>query len=214
MILYSLGKSSFGMLGRIFGHSRSLIYRWIVEEMAMLPEPQISGDIKEMEFDEMWHFIGSKKNKIRIIKAVDRRTGRTVAWVTGGRDAATFRRLYDKVKQLKDCTFYTDDWDAFAKVLPAERHIIGKSGTVIIERDNSNTRHHLGRMTRRTKVVSKCPKMVDLSLRLYHHLHNGELFNTLAGIFRPILGVIRDKVNLEWFFVFRAGDSRCLGIVI
>jgi transposase len=61
VILYSLGKASFTMLGKIFGHSPSLLYRWIVEEAAKLPEPAISGNIKEMEFDEMWHFIGSKK---------------------------------------------------------------------------------------------------------------------------------------------------------
>jgi insertion element IS1 protein InsB len=47
-----------------------------------------------------------------------------VAWVLGGRDAATFQRLYEKVKHLKGCMFYTDDWDAFAKVLPKERHIV------------------------------------------------------------------------------------------
>ena len=63
VILYSLGKASFNMLGKIFGHSPSLLYRWIVEEMAKLPEPAVAGDIKEMEFDEMWHFIGSKKTK-------------------------------------------------------------------------------------------------------------------------------------------------------
>lgn len=63
VILYSLSKASFNMLGKIFGHSPSLIYRWIVEEMAKLPEPSVPGDIKEMEFDEMWHFIGSKKTK-------------------------------------------------------------------------------------------------------------------------------------------------------
>jgi transposase len=63
VILYSLGKASFNMLGKIFGHSPSLLYRWIVEEMAKLPEPAVPGDIKEMEFDEMWHFIGSKKTK-------------------------------------------------------------------------------------------------------------------------------------------------------
>ncbi|MGH8551470.1 MAG: IS1 family transposase, partial [Methylococcales bacterium] len=96
-----------------------------------------------------------KKNKKSIIKAVDRSTGRTVAWVLGSPDTATFRKLYDKVKHLTGCIFYTDDWDAFARVLPPERHIIGKAHTVAIERDNSNTRHHLGRMTRRTKVVSK-----------------------------------------------------------
>src|SRR5262249_30735790 len=61
VILYSMGKASFGMLGKIFGHSRSLMYRWIVEEAEKLPEPVVPDGIKEMEFDEMWHFIGSKK---------------------------------------------------------------------------------------------------------------------------------------------------------
>ncbi|ETZ06934.1 hypothetical protein P618_200907 [Holospora obtusa F1] len=41
------------------------------------------------------------------------------------------------------------------KSLPKNRHSIGKSGTVCIEQDNGNTKHHLGRMTRSTKVVSK-----------------------------------------------------------
>jgi IS1 family transposase len=68
---------------------------------------------------------------------------------------------------LTDCTFYTDDWDAFAKVLPPERHVIGKSGTVTTERDNSNTRHYLARFARRTKVVSKKEEMVNLSIKLW-----------------------------------------------
>ena len=63
-----------------------------------------------------------------------------MAWVLGGRDTSTFQRLYDKVKHLTDCTFYTDDWEAFAKVLPSTRHIIGKAHTIAIERDNSNRR--------------------------------------------------------------------------
>jgi insertion element IS1 protein InsB len=68
------------------------------------------------------------------------------------------------VKHLKGCIFYTDDWKAFSDVLPAERHIVGKAHTVAIERDNSNTWHHLGRFTRRIKVVSKSVAMVDLTL--------------------------------------------------
>ena len=96
----------------------------------------------------------AKKRKLWLIKAIDRSSGGTIAWVLGGRDSVTFRRLYNKLKHLKNCTFFTDNWDAFAEVLPPERHIIGKTGTVAIERDNSNTRHHLGRFTRRTKVVS------------------------------------------------------------
>jgi transposase len=61
VILYSLSKASFSMLGRLFGVSRTLTYRWIKAEAEALPDPEVPGDIKEMEFDEMWHFIGQKK---------------------------------------------------------------------------------------------------------------------------------------------------------
>lgn len=110
---------------------------------------------------------GFKKNKKWILKAVDRRTRHTIAWVIGGRDIATVKKLYAKLEHLKNATFYTDDWDAFAAVLPQERHRIGKKHTVTIERNNSNTRHRLARMTRRTKVVSHAEAMIDLSMRLF-----------------------------------------------
>ncbi len=64
VLLYSLGKASFNILGKIFGHSPALIYRWVRKEMSALPDPKVSGDIKEMEFDEMWHFVGQKKQKV------------------------------------------------------------------------------------------------------------------------------------------------------
>jgi insertion element IS1 protein InsB len=127
-------------------------------------------------------FYWLKKRKLWIIKAVDRRTGRTVAWVLGSRNSKTFQRLYDKVKHLKNCIFYTDDWDVFAKVLPPERHITGKAHTIDIEHDNSNTRHHLGRFTRRTKVVSKKEFMVDLTLRIWHAVTTNGIFMALQNI--------------------------------
>ena len=131
-----------------------------------------------------------RKNKIWVIKAIDRSTRRVVAWVLGNRDIATFKRLYDKVKHLKDCVFYTDDWDAFAAILPSERHIIGKEHTVTIEQNNSNTRHHLGRFTRRTKVVSKSNKMVDITLKLWNAMTGSsifEIYQNLEAVFTRIL---------------------------
>jgi transposase-like protein len=61
VVLYSLSKSSYSILGKIFGRNRSLIYRWIKEAGLQTQEPSIDGDIQEIEFDEMWHLIGSKK---------------------------------------------------------------------------------------------------------------------------------------------------------
>ena len=63
LILYGLGKGSYNMLGKIFKVNRSLVYRWLKEAAEELPYPSISGHIKEIEFDEMWHFVGEKKTK-------------------------------------------------------------------------------------------------------------------------------------------------------
>jgi insertion element IS1 protein InsB len=90
-----------------------------------------------------------------------------VARVLGDRDTATFRRLYDKVRRLKRRVFYADAWRAFSEALPRSRRVVGKAHTVAAERDNSDTRHHLARFTRRTKVVSKKAGMVDLTLKLW-----------------------------------------------
>jgi IS1 family transposase len=77
---------------------------------------------------------------------------------------------------VQSCIFYTDNWDAFANVLPKERHIIGKTHTTTIEQDNSNTRHHLGRMTRRTKVVSKSEDMIDMTMKMWCALTQQDIF--------------------------------------
>jgi len=61
VLLYSLAKGSYGMLGTIFNRNRSLIYRWIKEAGMSFDDPVPEGEIKEIEFDEMWHFIQSKK---------------------------------------------------------------------------------------------------------------------------------------------------------
>ena len=63
IILYSVGKSSYGFLGKLFGVSRSTPYKWIKKIAAATPGPVISNSIKEIEFDEMWHFIQSKKTR-------------------------------------------------------------------------------------------------------------------------------------------------------
>lgn len=61
VLFYSLGKSSYNMLAKIFDTWPSLVYRWIVEAGLKVPDQEISDDINAMEFDEMWHYVGNKK---------------------------------------------------------------------------------------------------------------------------------------------------------
>lgn len=127
----------------------------------------------------------SKKNKIWIFKALNRESHKTMAWVVGRRNKKTLQRLYDKLSHLK-ATFYTDKWNIFTKVLPQERHIIGKQHTHLIESNNANTRHHLGRMTRRTKVVSKSLLMIELTMKLWVYYAHQENFSSERDNFLSI----------------------------
>ena len=61
ILLYSMAKGSYRMIGRLLKIDHTLVYRWIRAFGESLPEPEISGEITQLEFDEMWHFIGSKK---------------------------------------------------------------------------------------------------------------------------------------------------------
>jgi insertion element IS1 protein InsB len=71
---------------------------------------------------------------------------------------------------MKGRAFVTDDWDGYHRLIPQEQLFTGKDLTYPIEQNNSDVRHYLSRFNRRTKIVSKCEKMVDYTLRLFHHL--------------------------------------------
>jgi len=61
VLLYSLGKASFRWLGKLLGVSDVSVYRWVRQAAEALPEPQVREEIREMELDELWHFLHAKK---------------------------------------------------------------------------------------------------------------------------------------------------------
>ena len=131
VVLYSLGQGSCDRFGKRLGRNRSLTDRWIREAGFRIAEPEIDGEITRIEFDELWHFMESKKELL--IQAVNRGSRRAIAWSLGGRESVTLRRLRDEVKHGKDRMFHMDKWEAFMEVPPPERHVIGQSGTWAIE---------------------------------------------------------------------------------
>ena len=62
VLLYGRGKSSYGFIAKLFKVSRVAVLKWIRNVASRLPEPVIGEGIKEIQVDEMWHFI-NKKNK-------------------------------------------------------------------------------------------------------------------------------------------------------
>jgi transposase-like protein len=64
VLLYSLGKASFRWLGKLLGVSDVSVYRWVRQAAEELPEPQVREEIREMELDELWHFLQAKKTSV------------------------------------------------------------------------------------------------------------------------------------------------------
>ncbi len=63
VMLYTFSKASYNFLAKkIFHCSPTTVMNWIKRAGAEAKMPEITEDIKEIEIDEMWHFIGSKKN--------------------------------------------------------------------------------------------------------------------------------------------------------
>ena len=54
-----------------------------------------------LEVDELWTFVGSKKNKVWLIYAYDRSGGKIVAYAWGKRDITTVRELEARLNALK-----------------------------------------------------------------------------------------------------------------
>ena len=76
-----------------------------------------------------------------------------------------------RLSQWEVTVYATDDWAAYEKEIeehcPSAHHVITKAETTAIERNNSDTRHWLGRFHRKTKIVSKSREMVELSIALF-----------------------------------------------
>ena len=64
VMLYTFSKASYNFLAKkIFHCSPTTIMNWVKKASAEVKMPKITEDIEEIEFDEMWHFIGQKKTK-------------------------------------------------------------------------------------------------------------------------------------------------------
>jgi hypothetical protein len=105
IILYSLDKSSFGFLCKLFCVLQTTTYYWARQVAATIDELTIARDVQAIDFDEMWHFLQSKKensglSKPWIITQGEPLSGYSVVVMLQPSSAC-----YDKVKQLRPVYF-------------------------------------------------------------------------------------------------------------
>ncbi|MBX9583425.1 MAG: hypothetical protein K2X87_24250 [Gemmataceae bacterium] len=114
-----------------------------------------------LEADELWSFVGAKRDRWWVWVALDAATRQVVAMVCGGRDEYTARCLWDALpdEYRHGAIFHTDFLPAYRAVLPKERHAAaGKDAwlTNHVEQFWLTVRQRVGRCVRKTLSFLKC----------------------------------------------------------
>jgi insertion element IS1 protein InsB len=119
------------------------------------------------EMDEFWSFVRTKSNQRWRWYAMDKASGIILAWHNGGRTDTDFQKLLGHLENIPIDLYYTDDWGAYKRYLPENKHRIGKNKTWKIERKNLNFRTHIKRLNRKTICYSKNEKIHDNVIGMY-----------------------------------------------
>ena len=151
----------------------------MVEPEVVEPEV-VESERAVLELDEMWTFVGKRKRKVWLWLAVERASRRIVAWVLGCRGAATGQRLFHSLpaRYQTNTTYYTDEWAAYATVLPAHAHqpsAKGSGRTSIVEALNCSLRHRCGVLVRKSGSFSKSLTMHHARIKICIYNHNRQI---------------------------------------
>src|SRR5205085_3199281 len=111
--------------------------------------------------------VEKKSEPLWVWKAWDRASGRLVDWECGDRDKVTCELLITRLTRWRARLYCADDYAVYDVLLPVGQLYTGKDETHGIERDNARQRHWLARFRRRSIVVSKTKRMVDVSIALF-----------------------------------------------
>ncbi len=116
-------------------------------DIIRVEEPEEAG-IEESELDEMWSYVGKKGNPRWLWHAIDRRSGKVLAYVFGCRKDEVFLQLKKLLEPFGIKRYCTDGWGAYERHLPAELHEVGKRKTQRIEQKHLRLRTRIKRLAR------------------------------------------------------------------
>ena len=119
------------------------------------------------EADEQWSYVQNKGQQRWLWYALDKLSGKVIAYVFGRRTDKTFKNLLKKLEGFSIKHWFTDDWGSYERCLPVEKHTVGKRHTQTIERRNLNLRTRIKRLARKTICFSKLSEIHDKIIGTY-----------------------------------------------
>ena len=152
-------------IARLLEISHTWVIKFIKKYSAQI-KPHLPLFSSDIEIDELYLYIGSKKKKRWLWTALCRKTKRILAFHIGQRSRSAVTKLYENIKPIECNHYYTDSYKGFLTVFPKEKHKRNYAGTNTIEGFHSSLRHYQSRFRRRSKCYSKSESMVKASMVL------------------------------------------------
>ena len=129
--------------------------------------PAQRGDT--IEADEVWAYVGNKKNQAWIWLSWSFQTTQTLSFAVGPRDEATGRIMWQGIpSDWKRKQVYTDALGIYDNLIPLRQHWVcpkGSAETNIAEGCNNYLRHRVSYLVRRSSSFAR--KIEWLYRRLY-----------------------------------------------
>jgi len=123
--------------------------------------------VEEAEVDEMWSYVGKKREPRWLWHAIDHRSGHVLAYVLGRRKDEVFLKLKALLEPFGITRYYTDYWGAYTRHLDTDEHQPGKRNTQQIERKHLTLRTRIKRLVRKTICFSRSTQMHDIVIGLF-----------------------------------------------
>jgi insertion element IS1 protein InsB len=123
--------------------------------------------VDEAEIDEMWSYVGNKKEQRWLWHAIDHRTGTVLAYLFGRRKDEVFLELKALLEPFGITRYYTDSLGTYQRHLDSEVHCPGKRHTQKIERKHLMLRTRIKRLARKTICFSKSTQLHDIVIGLF-----------------------------------------------
>jgi insertion element IS1 protein InsB len=122
---------------------------------------------QEAEADEMWSYVGNKKNQRWLWHVIDHKTGITLAYVIAKHSDDALVKLKELLNLFGIQRFYTDGWGGYERHIPAKKLMIGKKNIQKIERQHLTLRTRIKRLARKIICFSKSEKMHDIIIGMF-----------------------------------------------
>ena len=154
-------------IARLLEISKSSVQRLIERIAADMQIPQLNEYGQSYEIDELRTFVGTKKNELWLIYAINRKSKQVIDFCVGRRTKENIAKVVATLLKLQPKHIYSDQLNIYESLINKTIHKVYTRCINYIERKNLTLRTHIKRLNRKTICFTRNANMLKNCVLLY-----------------------------------------------